>query len=147
MSAMQEAPQELRSPRDMYEKAKRELDRMKSSPNIDTIFNFYVTAYHIMDYVKKQPGVPQASIKAFYADSDFGTCNRICNRGKHLKVGDPLTAHSRPGAVFGMAVWGDTAFSEAPSYTLVVDGRRVEVIPLAERLLVKWERFCKDNGI
>lgn len=131
----------------MYEKAKRDFDRMKSSPDIDAVVNSYFTAYHIMDYVKAQGKASSVAIDAFYKDPDFQMCNHICNKSKHLRKGDPLTTHHSPGAVFGRAMFGEVAFGEAPSDSVVVKGRRVEVIPLGQRVLEKWERFFKDNGI
>jgi hypothetical protein len=45
---------EISSPRHMLEKAKREFARMKAELNTDTIFNFFVTIYHVKDYVEAQ---------------------------------------------------------------------------------------------
>lgn len=70
----------------ILEKAKRELNAMKTKLSADTVFNFFVTAYHIMDYVKNLAGVSKPAIDAMYADPDFDTCKFICNRGKHLVV-------------------------------------------------------------
>ena len=81
---------QLRSARDMYEKAKREFDRMKSSPNIDTVFDFYVTAHHIIDYVDKQPTVSKAAIKAFRADPGFPDVQL------HMRQGQASGTHKRP---------------------------------------------------
>jgi hypothetical protein len=133
----------------MYEKAKREFDRMKSSPDIDAVVNFYVTAYHIMDYVKAQGKASSVAIDAFYKDPDFQTCNHICNKSKHLRKGDPLTTttHCTPPAAWGVAMWGVTPWAGGGSYSLVVDGETVDAIALGQRLLEKWERFFKDNGI
>ena len=45
---------ELSKPIDVLNKAKREFEKMQKDLNTDNIFNFFVTAYHIMDYVKSQ---------------------------------------------------------------------------------------------
>lgn len=42
---------ELKSPRDMLEKARREFSRLRSDLNTDNVFNFFVTIHHIKDYV------------------------------------------------------------------------------------------------
>ena len=39
---------ELRTPRDLLEKAHREHDRLTCAFNIDNVFNFFVTAFHIV---------------------------------------------------------------------------------------------------
>jgi hypothetical protein len=75
---------EISSPRDMLGKAKRELEKMNSDLTTDTVFNFFVTAYHVMDYVKAQEKASKIEIDKMYADSDFEMCNFICNKGKHI---------------------------------------------------------------
>ena len=60
---------------------------MKSSPNIDTVFNFYVTAYHVKDYVEVQSEALKAAIKEeFKKDPNFQMCDYICHKGKHLEL-------------------------------------------------------------
>jgi hypothetical protein len=144
---------QLRSPRDMYEKAKREFARMKLSPNIDTVFNFYVTAYHVKDYVEKQTTVPETAIKAFLADQAFQMCGYICNKGKHLELTRspwkdyPFKTQHNPGALFDGAPFDEVCFDASESYCLVVDGKETNVVALGQQLLEKWEVFFKDNGI
>jgi hypothetical protein len=48
---------ELRTPADMLRKAERELSRFQSEFNIDNLFNFFVTAYHVQDYIEKTAAV------------------------------------------------------------------------------------------
>lgn len=122
---------------------------MKSDLNTDTIFNFFVTAYHVMDYVKAQGKASETAIAEFYDGQDFQICRDICNKGKHLELrkGDPFTTHFRPGAVLGQMILGESMLGEAPSYSLYADGQQVDVVSLGQRVLEKWGRFFKDNGI
>ena len=69
-------------------KAKRDLATLRTNLNADTVFNFFVTAYHVMDYVKQLGTVDRGAISRMYADPDFDMCRFICNRGKHLAVRD-----------------------------------------------------------
>jgi len=140
----------------MYEKAKREFARMKLSPNIDTVFNFYVTTYHIIDYVKEQPTVSKAAIKAFDADEDFQKCDFICHKGKHLKLTrqrwqeppfNTFKTRHELGALFDGAPFDEVCFYASERYCLVVNGKETNVIALGQQLLEKWEVFFKDNGI
>jgi hypothetical protein len=59
----------LATARDIFEKAKREYSRMLSDPNIDNVFNFFVTAYHIRDYIEKTGIVEKYLIDNFCLDS------------------------------------------------------------------------------
>ena len=76
----------LGSSGDMLLKARREFERLKSDVNIDTVFNFFVTAYHVQDYLRAELPTRKADIDALLADPDFIVCRSICNQGKHLKV-------------------------------------------------------------
>jgi hypothetical protein len=49
---------ELRTRRDMLMKAKREHSRLKTIFDIDNVFNFFVTANHIRDYIEKNGAAP-----------------------------------------------------------------------------------------
>ena len=141
---------EISSPRDMLEKAKRELARMQTEVNIDTIFNFFVTTYHVMDYVKVQGVAPRTAINAMYQDHDFELCRFICNKGKHLILqnGDKVTetVHN-PGAVFGGAIFGSSMFGQAPSNTFFIDGQVVDFVNLGNKLIAKWDVFFTNYGI
>jgi hypothetical protein len=43
---------DLSSPRDMLNKANRELVKLKVDLDIDKFFNCFASLYHVMDYVK-----------------------------------------------------------------------------------------------
>ena len=139
---------EISSPRDMLGKAKRDFAVMMSQLSVDSIFNFFVTAYHVMDYVKTQGKASDEAINKFYEDEDFKMCNYICNKGKHPKKRSTLfeTRHNK-AALFDSACFDEVAFDQPESYVLIASGRRINVIPLAQRILDKWENFFKDNGI
>ncbi len=141
---------ELRTPRDMHKKAERELEIMQSDLNTDTIFNFFVTAYHIKDYVEKQGTVSNAAIKSMYDDNDFKMCQFICNKGKHLVLtkNDPDTkAVYKPGALYGSALYNTAIFNESSSYKFFVDGQEVNFIELGKTLIEKWDKFFIENNI
>ena len=70
---------ELKTPRAILEKAKRELIRLKAELNVDNVFNFFVTAYHIQDYIKNSKSAPQANLDAFIKCSEIQLCKDMCN--------------------------------------------------------------------
>lgn len=156
---------ELITPRDMLDKAKREYKRMLNNIDVDSVFNFFVTVYHIVDYVEATGRFSYESpeLKKMYGDKDlkndnyygdFVACRLICNSGKHLKISRDVkkydiesinTEHSSSSA--GQTMAGGTQFGEGDRYDIVVDGKREEVKELGTRLICKWEQFFADNGI
>jgi hypothetical protein len=85
MTTNKESFFELTTPRDMLEKAKRELIRLEENLHIDHVYNFFTTAYHIQDYLKNGNYLSQSEVDKFFNDQDLKDCRDICHKGKHLK--------------------------------------------------------------
>ncbi len=140
---------EISSPRDLLEKARRDFEKMKDDISCDTIFNFFITVYHVVDYVRAQGIASTQFTQQLYEESDFRMCNFICNKGKHmaLKAGDPYHLKHDYGAQLGHVILGVTELG-APERFLVIDGtEKVDVLELGERLLNRWEQFFQENNI
>jgi len=134
----------------MLEKAHREHGRLTAAFNIDNVFNFFVTAYHIQDYVAKTASVPRPTLDAFLDDQDIQDAHDLCDKGKHLHLTrrpDPSTAHTVLGTL-----------NTAPLNTLPLNGRReawilqsgdrtLNVSALADRVMQKWDAFFAANGL
>jgi hypothetical protein len=135
----------------MLWKAERELARLQSDLSIDNVFNFFVTAYHLMDYVEVQKAAPQATIDAMYHDPDFQECRFICNKGKHLELRrqpDKATAVIRThGGAYNTSAYNTRPFNAGPLIRFLVDGKEVDIRTLAARILQKWQAFFTDNHI
>jgi hypothetical protein len=118
------------SPRDLLEKARRELERFKAAPSSDHAFNFFVTVYHIRDWAKAQ-GVPVAQLDA---DPDFELCRLACNQGKHFRLtGGTLTRSVERHYESHQ----DMAYSGAEEYAVLADDTRIDVVCLGNRVLEK----------
>jgi hypothetical protein len=139
---------ELRSARDVLQKAEREFIRLQSDFNIDTVFNFFVTAYHIQDYVRVANVAPQQALDTFLSDSDLKDCRDLCDKGKHLRLTkrtDPET-HIYSGSMNG-APLNTLSINAGSKWVLFTGSREVEVEWLAERVVVKWRGFLTQHGL
>jgi len=139
---------ELATPRDMLEKTKREHRRLAAGFDIDHVFNFFVTANHIRDYVEKTGAVSQAVSEALYQDQDMKDCRDLCDKAKHLRLTkrpDPMT-HCWSGAIGGAPI-GVLPIGGSGRWELWSSGRTVDIELLAERMLKKWENFFEANGL
>lgn len=136
----------------MLQKAWREHGRLTAAFNIDNVFNFFVTAYHIRDYIRETHAVPQATLDAFVGDQDICDARDLCDKGKHLH----LTRRTYPDPSATRRVLG--ALNTVPLITLPLNGsmvtwvmqsgaRTVDVAALAERVIQKWEAFFVANGL
>ena len=139
---------ELRTPRDMLEKARREYARLSGRFDIDHVFNFFVTANHISDYVKESGTVPQAELDVLFQDQDLKDCRDLCDKAKHLRLtkrADPMT-HKWGGEIGGAPI-GMLPIGADGEWELWSGDRAVEITPLATRGLEKWDLFFEKNGL
>jgi hypothetical protein len=135
----------------MLSKARRELARLRDDVNIDTVFNFFVTAYHVQDYLRAEATVPSTDIETLLADPDLIVCRSICNQGKHLRVdrraapvGEKVSGRS---GVLGVGVLGQMILGAGILWDLTYDGVSHDPIGLGQRVLAKLEAFFVSHGI
>lgn len=143
---------EIESPRDLFDKAKRDYEKMKADTSTDTVFNFFVTTYHVIDYVKALGTISDAALEQLYADAEFKMCLFLCNKGKHIRLrsGEPYEAKHRPevpGGTLGSFVLGFHRLGGPEKFVLLDGAQEVDVIELGARLINKWEVFFTINGI
>ncbi len=139
---------ELRTARDVFAKAEREYQRLHSELSIDNVFNFFVTAHQIQDYVRKANAVPQLMLDTFLSDTDLKDCRDLCDKGKHLRLTkrtDPKT-HRYSGSLNGASL-NTLPINGGDKWVLLTGNREVEVEWLAERVINKWRGFLDHNGL
>jgi hypothetical protein len=139
---------DLRTPKDMLEKARREHARLVACLDVDNLFNFCVTAHHISDYIRKTNAVAQVVLDTFLQDQDIKDCRDLCDTGKHLTLSrrvDPTT-EVWSGCIGGAPI-GVLEIGSGDRWVVFSGGRAIDVEWLAERVLAKWEAFFKTHGL
>jgi hypothetical protein len=140
----------LKTPRDMLEKAHRELGRLLNDFNIDNLFNFFVTVYHIQDYIKNTNAVPARTLQTFLRVSDVQAARDMCEKGKHLH----LTKRKYP-ATNRRIIGGSNTFplNALPIggirvvWTIHTGNRTLDVSQLAQRVMKKWDDFFSTHNL
>lgn len=139
---------ELKTPRDMLKKAERELIRLQADFSIDNIFNFFVTAYHVRDYVEEARKVSTRDLDSFFSDPDLQACQALCNKGKHMRLsGHPNAMTDIASGGYGCHSFGEAAFGEGDIRRLFYADRAVDVRSLPARVIQKWDQFLLKNGL
>jgi len=118
---------------------------------VDSVFNYFVTAYHVKDYLLASSPVTRMAVQALYADPDFLACQAICNQGKHLKV----SRSARPAAqklsgrsgIVGIGIVGEMIVGLGKQWDLTYDGVPVNPVSLGERILSKLEAYFLANNL
>lgn len=139
---------ELVTARDMFAKLVRESERLDRDFSVDGVFNFFVTAYHLSDYVQRGTAVPEQALKSFLADLDLKDCRDLCDKGKHLRLSkrpDPRTVIWRGS--LGGAPLNALPLNGGDKWVLLSGDREIDVEWLAERVVAKWRTFLQAHGL
>jgi hypothetical protein len=149
---------ELETPKNMLEKAKRELARIETDDSIDHVYNFFVTAYHIVD------DLDEHLKKEIWNDQLIKHCGDACNKAKHMKLTkerpDVETSKNNkliekkfiPRAPWLYLKGGNleetVRFDPSVERRIVwEDGASREVVSFARAVTTKWEKFFAMHGI
>ncbi len=79
----------LENPKNLYEKLKRDLDRLNQEVSSDAMFDFVVTGHHLREWIKKDkrmPGKIRRRLKVVEREREISICSDIANASKHFKL-------------------------------------------------------------
>ena len=116
----------------------RELARFEADPSSDHVFNFFITIYHVRDWVK----VEGISVDELDNDPDFELCRLACNHGKHFQLTKEITC--RKAADRQYAPHADVAFSGTQEFAIQADGIRIDIVSLGHRVLSKLSKLLNE---
>ncbi|RQZ31754.1 hypothetical protein DIE14_02285 [Burkholderia sp. Bp9017] len=132
----------------MLRKARRELDRLAREASIDHVFNFFVTAHSVTDYLKGVVAEPDRA--ALLAERDIQLCRDVSNKAKHMTLDrgrpDPATHHAS-GAIGGAAINTVAINGVGERWVSWPDGTRLEMVSFGKSVLQRLEQFLTDHGL
>ncbi|WP_445175646.1 hypothetical protein [Microcoleus sp.] len=150
----------LLSARSLYEKLQRDAEALKEEVNSDRFFNFVVTGYSLIDWVKEDPSVPQTvqtAAKNIYKDINHDQwkwikrCGDIATASKHFTVTrrQLITSSATSEQGFGVARYGLGGFGEGEERIEVTltDGLSFDCLQLVDGVMNTWEDFFSSHGI
>lgn len=145
---------ELRTARQLFEKAKKDAELFWTQPTDENLFNYLCTLNHLRDWIcpggwdsykGKAPDEKNAEERIhaeLNEDTDYNIIRALCNNAKHFNDRDGVG--SRTGIVkdarFGLARYGDH-FSQR---YLLVDHKDIRVI--AGNVLNRYRAFFDDQA-
>ena len=150
---------ELRTPRHLLDKLGREYNRLSESRDVDNIFNFYVTAYHIKDYLIASGTMTKQEAEDLFSpkDPELWFCRDLANMAKHLVLtGTPRNPRDQQTVPMAHIVFG--GLNESALNTVPInggtqwmlrypDGRSIDVVSHAHRVVTRLVDEFSTRGI
>jgi hypothetical protein len=140
--------------RDLFEKLKRDAAALDEQVTSDRLFNFAVTGYSMIDWVKNDPSVPSPAkldVHHLYGLQWLKICGNVANGCKHftLTTANPITTSARSASGWGCGRYGKGAWGvgEESISILLNDGTSLSGLQLVEGVLLTWEQFFTTHGI
>jgi hypothetical protein len=146
----------LKTPKDLLAKLNREHVRLEREVTSDDFFNFVVTAYHIIDWIKNDPSVPaeaKVEISSLYANTHIAVCRDIANASKHFalkkdykgRVTEKVSAISDYGT--GRYGKGQFGVGEESIVVVLTDGQRFDTLALSQKVVAIWTEFFAKHHL
>lgn len=132
----------------MLNKLENEHRRFKSDSSDENLYNFFVTANHLKDYLKNTDAVTQGILDNFASDQDIKDSMDLCDKAKHhtlTKRPDPTT-WTWSGEIGGAPI-GVLAIGEGDKRVMFSGTRDIDVDWLADRVMLKWRDFFALHGL
>jgi len=146
----------LQSPRDLLEKLEADAAALEIEITSHGLFNFVVAAYHLCDWIKKDPAVPQSAkqaITSVRADKNIAVCRDLTNATKHfsLNIGHKrqVANDATSSMGFGVGRYGKGGFGvgEERIEVELMDGSTIGALDLKNNVVAIWTTFFKTHGI
>ena len=105
----------LTSARDLLAKLRGDAALLEQEVTTDRAFNFVVTGYSLIDWVKNDPTLPvlaKSAVSGLYADQWLKVCGDLANGCKHFKLTTrtPITSSTSSAHGYGMGRYGKARY-------------------------------------
>lgn len=149
-------PGSLRSAADLFQKLRRDAALLEDEVTSDRFFNFVVTGYSLIDWIKHDPAVVVGAkstneIDGLYADPWLTLCGDCATGAKHFKFAkrQPTASAVSVRRGWGVGRFGKGAYGVGEEEIAVhlPDGTIYRVFELVEGVVETWNRFFKRHGL
>ena len=146
----------LSTVKELFAKLERDSKLLDEEVTSDRMFNFVVTGYSMIDWIKNDPSVPQSAkdqnqIQALYSNQWLKICGDLATASKHftLTQRQPITASSTSSQGFGVGRFdkGGFGIGEESIEIVLNDGTNYDCLDLVNGVLNEWRQFFQAHGI
>lgn len=138
-------PIPLSSPRDLFEKLKRDAALLIDDEiTTDRFFNFVVTGYSLIDWIKADPAFAGVALQDLYDNRWLKICGDLANASKHFHLNrrTPITNSAKSFQGFGVGGYGKGGYGvgEESIEIGLTDGSAINFTDLIHEVVCVWER-------
>ncbi|WP_339753405.1 hypothetical protein [uncultured Marinobacter sp.] len=146
----------LRSVRELFAKLQRDAKLLDEEVTSDRLFNFVLTGYSMIDWVRNDPSISkpaksETEIDSLYADYWLKICGDLATASKHFKLTkrQPITrsATSSQGYSVGRYGKGGYGVGEEAIQIELDDGARYDVLEFVNGVVEAWKGFFYRHQI
>lgn len=138
----------IKTPADLLKKLESEYERFQTDSSDENLYNFFLTANHLKDYLKNTNAVKQVILDIFASDQDIRDGKDPCDKAKHHTLtGRPNpTTWTWTGEIGGAPI-GMLAVGAGDKRIMFSGSREIDVDWLADRVMLKWRGFFTIHGL
>lgn len=147
-------PGSLRSAADLLSKLQRDAGLLRAEVTSDRFYNFVVTGYSLIDWIKHDPVVPahaKADVSSLYDDDWLKLCGDVATAAKHFHLTKRIPTASGVSAKrgYGVGRFGKGAFGvgEEQIDVHLPNGTVHALLDLVEAVLQAWTNFFSRHAI
>jgi hypothetical protein len=146
----------LASTQDLFAKLQRDAAELDDEVTSDRLFNFVITGYSIIDWVKHDPTVPTSAktssvVQALYNDKWLKVCGDLATAVKHFKLTKRVAVTSSATASQGYGVGrygkGGYGVGEEGIEVELNDGTKFNCLDLVQGVISSWQAFFSTHGM
>ncbi len=144
----------LKTATDLYKKLERDARALDEKVTSDRLFNFVVTGYSLIDWIKNDPSVSAAAkndTKCLYEDRWLKVCGDLATACKHFTINKrtPITSTGSSNTGWGMGRYGKGAYGNGEESIEITldDGNIFKCDELVRNVLLTWKCFFTTHSI
>jgi len=140
--------------KDLLAKACSDFDELAAQVCFRTVFNFFVTAYHLKDYLTNEFALAEKDLRSDAKFDELLTlAGFVANKGKHLIVNDTKYKGMQDkysAGIVGEKMHVDPAFQigRGEEFFIVDANRKLhDVVVVAEKLIAEYKRIIITKSL
>ncbi|MDD5066275.1 MAG: hypothetical protein PHF84_04450, partial [bacterium] len=145
----------LKDSQDLYDKLTIDYNELLNEVNSRSVFNFVVTAYHLIEWMKKDKrfafGDIQDEISEIKNHEYYKICRDLANASKHFELRNPSkkVKSTSVSQGFGVGRYGAGPFGSGEEEVTIElnDGRKIDILELAGGLMTIYDKYFTKSEI